>query len=111
MLDRVYRTGKVARDVPIAEFRERTQQWRCTVWPQLNAQDRPEHLVIELWEATPADLVLALQREVSERILLSALRERDATDKAERSSQRATFLAAEGRAVAIFDDRLMAPAA
>ncbi len=100
VLDRVYRTGVVARDVPIAEFRERTQQWRCTVWPQLNAQDRPEHLVIELWEATPADLMLALQREVAERILLSALRERDATDKAKRSSQRATFLAAEGRRLA-----------
>ncbi|MDQ6633810.1 MAG: GAF domain-containing sensor histidine kinase [Gemmatimonadota bacterium] len=97
VLDRVFRTTNIARDTSIAGLGEITANWRCTVWPQLNARDRPERLVIEMWESSQADLTLALQREVAERMLLSALRERDATDKAERSSRRATFLAAEGR--------------
>jgi signal transduction histidine kinase len=100
VLDRVFRTLIVVRDTSIAGLGESTANWRCTVWPQLNDRDRPERLVIEMWEASEADLTLALQREVAERMLLSALRERDASDRAERSSRRATFLAAEGRRLA-----------
>jgi signal transduction histidine kinase len=100
VLDRVFRTTIVARDTSIAGLGATTANWRCTVWPQLNARDRPERLVIEMWEASQADLTLDLQREVAERMLLSALRERDATEKAERSGQRATFLAAQGRRLA-----------
>jgi signal transduction histidine kinase len=100
LLDRVFRTTIVVRDSSIAGLGESAAHWRCTVWPQLNDRDRPERLVIEMWESSQADLTLAFQREVAERMLLSALRERDATEKAERSSQRATFLAAEGRRLA-----------
>jgi signal transduction histidine kinase len=100
VLDRVFHTTIIARDTSIAGLGETTANWRCTVWPQLNDRDRPERLVIEMWESSQADLTLALQREVAERMLLSALRERDATDKAERSSRRATFLAAAGRRLA-----------
>jgi signal transduction histidine kinase len=100
VLDRVFRTADVARDTPIGEFGPDTPLWHCTVWSQANAAGRPERLVIEMWESTPADLQLALQREVAERMLLSALRERDATEKAEQSGQRATFLAAQGRRLA-----------
>ncbi len=99
-LDHVFRSGAVARDVSMADDGDGVKQWRCTVWPQLDASDRPERLVIELWESRQADLTLALQREVAERMLLSALRERDATEKAEASSRRATYLAAEGRRLA-----------
>ena len=100
VLDRVFRTAIVARDTPIGDVDENGPTWHCTVWPQLNAAGQPDHLVIEIWESSAADLALALQREVAERMLLAALRERDATDKAERSSRRATFLAAEGRRLA-----------
>jgi signal transduction histidine kinase len=100
VLNRVFRTAVIARDVPVGDIRHIGPPWRCTVWPQLGGDGRPEHLVIELWEASAPDLTLALQREVAERMLLSALRERDAADKAEESSRRATFLAAEGRRLA-----------
>jgi signal transduction histidine kinase len=100
VLDRVFRTTIVARDTSIAGLGETTANWRCTVWPQVNDRGRPERLVIEMWESSQADLTLAFQREVAERMLLSALRERDATEKAERSSRRATFLATEGRRLA-----------
>ena len=100
VMNHVFRTAIVARDTPIGDIGENGPTWRCTVWPQLNAVGQPGHLVIEIWESSPADLTLALQREVAERMLLAVLRERDATDKAERLSQRATFLAAEGRRLA-----------
>jgi len=100
VLDQVFRSASVARDVSISDVGGGVAQWRCTVWPQLNGAGRAEHLVIELWASTQADLTLALQREVAERMLLSALRERDATEKAEASSRRATYLAAEGRRLA-----------
>ncbi|HUQ45628.1 MAG TPA: ATP-binding protein [Gemmatimonadaceae bacterium] len=100
ILDYVFRTGIVARDVAVSDVGEDSPNWRCTVWPQADSAGRPEQLVIELWQGSDADLTLALQREVAERILLSALRERDAADKAEQSSRRATFLAAEGRRLA-----------
>jgi signal transduction histidine kinase len=100
VLDRVFRTAEATRDAPISDFGHTAPGWRCTVWPQLGPKGLPEHLVIELWESSQTDLMLALQREVAERMLLSALRERDATDKAEQSSQRASFLAAAGRRLA-----------
>ena len=99
-LDRVFRTGVVARDLTFASMGESTATWHGSVWSGLNSVGRPEHLVIELWESSQSDLTLALQREVAERLLLSSLRERDATDRAEQSSRRATFLAAEGRRLA-----------
>ncbi len=97
VLDQVFRTSAVARDASFGDPGENAPDWHCTVWPQFDGAGRPERLVIELWESSRADLTLALQREVAERMLLSALEERDATEKAEGSSRRATFLAVEGR--------------
>src|SRR5688572_16433472 len=47
----------------------------------------------------------ALQREVTERLLLSALRESDAADDARASQQRASFLADAGRDLALSLDQ------
>ncbi|MDP1860633.1 MAG: GAF domain-containing protein, partial [Gemmatimonadaceae bacterium] len=69
----------------------------CTVWPEVSRNGETKHLVIELRAATQGEITLALQREVAERLLLSALRERDAADLAETSRRGAAFLAAEGR--------------
>ena len=99
VLDRAFRTGIPARDERIESIDDGTPSWRCTVWPSLT-DGRPEHLLIEIRETTSADRMLALQREVSERMLLAALRERDMADIAEESSRRATYLAAKGRQLA-----------
>ena len=100
LLARVFRTGVAARDDSIVIGGENAPSWYCAVWPHLNGGGTPEHLVIEMGRSSRADLTLALQREVAERMLLSALRERDAAGEAEKSSRRATFLATEGRRLA-----------
>jgi signal transduction histidine kinase len=99
VLDRAFRTGIAVRDERIETIDEGTPTWRCTVWPIVN-DGRPEHLLIEIRETTAADRTLALQREVSERMLLGALREHDAAEIAEESRRRATYLAAKGRQLA-----------
>ena len=99
VLDRAFRTGVTARDEPTGSIEQGTPAWRCSVWPNVNVGP-PEHLLIEIRETTAADRTLALQREVSERMLLGALREHDAADIAEEASRRATYLAAKGRQLA-----------
>jgi signal transduction histidine kinase len=96
-LDRAIRTGVVARDQRIEPLGNGEPAWCCSVWPGLRRDGEPEHLVIELRPASKAEMTLALQREVAERMLLSALEERDLAVSAEASRRRATFLATESR--------------
>jgi signal transduction histidine kinase len=100
LLDRVIRTGVVERDRSIGAVDGGASAWFCTVWPEMSLQGDRAHLVIELRLATQTEITLALQRDVAERMLLSALREHDIAEGAEASSRRATFLAAEGRRLA-----------
>ncbi|MBA3343117.1 MAG: PAS domain-containing protein [Gemmatimonadaceae bacterium] len=100
LLDRAIRTGVVARDQRIDPGVDDAPAWSCTVWPNAGQNGEPGHLVIELREASFAENTLALQREVAERMLLSALREHDAAAGAEASSRRAVLLAEEGRRLA-----------
>ena len=100
LLDRVIRTGVAERDRRIGAVDGGTSAWFCSVWPGMSGQGEPAHLVIELRLATQTEITLALQRDVAERMLLSALREHDIAEGAEASSRRATFLAAEGRRLA-----------
>lgn len=100
VLDRAFRTGAVARNRPIKAVDEREPPLSCTVWPDVNESGESEHLVIEMRIATQGELTLPLQREVAERLLLSALREQDAADVAEGSRRDAAFLAAESRRLA-----------
>ena len=97
LLDRAFRTGLVARDNRIEPVVASALPMSCTVWPEVSRNGETKHLVIELRAATQGEITLALQREVAERLLLSALRERDAADLAETSRRGAAFLAAEGR--------------
>jgi signal transduction histidine kinase len=99
-LDRAWRTGTVVRDQRIEPEVEGALAWYCTAWPHTDVANRPDHLIIELRVATAAELTLATQRQVAERMLLSALREHDLANSAEASTQRASFLAAEGRRLA-----------
>ena len=100
VLDRVRRTGIVERNCSIAAADADAVAWCCTVWPETDPYGTPEHLVIELWVPTQAQLTLALQKDVAERMVLSALRDRDRADDAEVSRRRAAFLATEGRRLA-----------
>ena len=100
VLDRAARTGVVERDSCIASLDQDAAVWFCTAWPCADGVGGAGTLLIELRAATEADSTLALQRDVAERMLLSALRERGIADAAEASSRRATYLAAEGRRLA-----------
>ena len=81
MLDRAARTGLVARNCRINSAIERDDEGSgvlyCTVWPERNGAAEPAYLIIEFREASQGDLTHDLQRTVAERMLLSALEQRD----------------------------------
>ena len=105
LLDRSFRTGAVSRNRHIGPVDERAPPLICTVWPDANEHGESECLVIELRLATQSDLTLKLQREVAERLLLSALRNQDAALAAVESQRGAAFLAAEsGRLAESLDE-------
>ncbi len=95
LLDRVYLSGVVARNCRIGGGRDGGALLRCTIWPVLSHDGKPDHLLIELRSATPGELLQTLQREVAERLLLTALREKDAAESAQASGRRAAFITAE----------------
>ena len=100
LLDRAFRTGVGSRNRRIELLDEHALPLTCTVWPDVNRNGDSEHLVLELRAATAGELTLGYQREVAERLLLSALREQDAAAAADVSRRGAVFLAAEGRRLA-----------
>ena len=97
LLDRARRTGVVARDRRVEAMDEGALLLSCTVWPGVDAHSVTQHLVIEMREASVGELTHALQREVAERLLMSALREQETASRAEQSSRRSSFLEAEAR--------------
>jgi signal transduction histidine kinase len=97
LLDRSLRAGVVSRNVRVGLLDDGTQPVSCTVWPDLEIDEKSTHLVIELRAATPAKRPSRLEREIAERLLLTALRDRDAAELAEERRRRATFLATESR--------------
>jgi signal transduction histidine kinase len=97
LLDHTLRAGVVSRNVGVGSLNNRREPLSCTVWPNREVDSESTHLVLELRATTPAPRALRLQREISERLLMSALREHDAADLAEASRERATFLASESR--------------
>jgi signal transduction histidine kinase len=97
LLDRSLRAGVVSRDVHLASLDDGVQPLSCTIWPDLQIDEKSAHLVIELRARKEAPLTSRLQREIAERLLMSALREHDAAVKAHEAHERANFLAAESR--------------
>ena len=97
LLDRAFRTGDVCRNRRLSSADENALPLMCTVWPDVDRNGNTENLVIELRAATQAELTLAIQRDVAERLLLAALREQEAADAAEVMRIGASFLASEGR--------------
>jgi signal transduction histidine kinase len=100
LLDQTFQSGIVSRDRGIELLRDDALLLSCTVWPDVNPSGEAEHLVIELRATTQEELMLGVQRDVAERLLLSALRDQDAADAAEHLRRDAAFLAAESRRLA-----------
>ncbi|HSJ63536.1 MAG TPA: GAF domain-containing sensor histidine kinase [Gemmatimonadaceae bacterium] len=100
VLDRVFRSGLTARDNAIVRRGSEHATLSCTVWPVLNARNLPEKLVIEVRDLVVAEAERAWHRDVSERLLLSALREQDAARDSADAAQRARLLAAASRDLA-----------
>ncbi|MEO6209488.1 MAG: ATP-binding protein [Gemmatimonadaceae bacterium] len=97
LLDRAFRTRVVSRNRSLQPLGAAAQSLRCTVWPDVNAEGETDQLLIELRPATLGETNGALQRQVAEQLLLSALREHDEAVLAHTSWRRAMFLATESR--------------
>ena len=100
ILDRAFRDGDELVEARLEASGQRAAGWRFNVWPVIADNGQPEALGIEIRDSTPSDLALDLQREVSEQMLLGALRERGFADDAEAARRRAAFLAEAGRLLA-----------
>jgi signal transduction histidine kinase len=100
LLDRAFRVGVALRDERVDAAPGSDTSWRCTAWPIIDDDGRPEGLGIELREDEDSDASLDLQREVAEQMLLGALRERGLAEDAEDARRRAAFLAEAGRLLA-----------
>jgi signal transduction histidine kinase len=101
VLDRVFRTGLTAHDDAIARRGSERTTLSCSVWPVLNARNLPEKLVIEVRDLVVAEAERAWHRDISERLLLSALREQDAARDSADAAQRARLLAGASRDLAL----------
>ncbi|MDB4908561.1 MAG: ATP-binding region ATPase domain protein [Gemmatimonadetes bacterium] len=97
LLDRAFRTGTIVRSRLIGTPGEVPPPLSCSVWPNIGANGEVDSLLVEIRTATPAQLTISLQRQVAERLLLSALRELDAAAVAESARRNASFLSAETR--------------
>jgi signal transduction histidine kinase len=95
VLDRARRTGIVVRNRRVEPVEARSTPLCCSIWPGLDPNGDTRQMVIELRPCSDAELSLGLQREVAERLLLSALREQQSAERAEDSLRSAAFLAME----------------
>ena len=100
LLDRVFATGLTVRDDALALRGSERSPLSCTVWPVLNARSLPGKLVIEVRDVTVTEGERARHRDISERLLLSALREQDAARDSANAAQRARLLATASRELA-----------
>ena len=100
ILDRAFGGAVELLDERVGKPGETSSGWRCSVWPVIADDGRPDALGIEIRESNPPDPTLELQRQVAEQMLLGALRERGFAEDAEEARRRAAFLAEAGRLLA-----------
>ncbi|HUQ18248.1 MAG TPA: HAMP domain-containing sensor histidine kinase [Gemmatimonadaceae bacterium] len=100
LLDRAFRDGAAVRDEEVYTSRAEGTVWRCTAWPVVDDHGRPEALGVELRTVDRFDGEVNLQRELAEKMLISALRETGIAHDAESARRRAAFLAEAGRLLA-----------
>jgi signal transduction histidine kinase len=97
LLDRAYENMISLDGRLVGRMGRSRSYWNCRIWPILRSDGRAEGLGMELHKAAHQQRSAALQREVAERLLISALREAEAADKAEAGHSRAVLLADAGR--------------
>jgi signal transduction histidine kinase len=105
ILDRAFRERLELLDVALDAPTERAKSWRCSVWPVVGEDGETNALGIQIQDGMSPDDSLAIQRQVAERMLLGALRERGFAEDAEAARRRAAFLAEAGRLLAESVDR------
>ena len=105
MLDEVSASGAPSEQVWVGLIGHEKTGWTCTVWPLRVVGQADGSLVIELRPNGDAERAQETQRAITERLLLSALREGDAAATAEQSHRRAWVLADAGRNLAKSLDR------
>ncbi|HEY5087249.1 MAG TPA: ATP-binding protein [Gemmatimonadaceae bacterium] len=81
---------------PLGEESSPEGVWRCMVWPVRAPVAGIDELVVELWHAREEESSLVRQREIAERMLLSALREQSLSE----DNARLYGVANDARAVA-----------
>lgn len=94
LLDRAFQRGETIRDELVDPGDGAAARWSCTVWPVPPEQPAPEGLVVEVRDVGYIEGARSRQRDVAERLMLSALREQDAARNAVQASHRTAFLAA-----------------
>jgi len=100
LMDRAAREGSALQRQLVGRLHTDGPAWSCSIW-RVNSRDNGvPGLVIELSVATHGERTVSLQREVAERLVLSVLRETDATVEAEESSERSVYLADAGHRLA-----------
>ena len=90
ILDQAFRDSAERLNERMDASSERASGWHVSVWPAIAADGRVEALGIEIGEAIAPDPALALQRRVTEQMLLGALRERGLADDAETANRAKT---------------------
>lgn len=96
ILDEVLRSGAAAEHHPEHPPGTWLHGRSLGVW-RITHEDDVHGLGIEVTDISAAGLAQDLQRQLSERMLLAALRERDVAEAAEAARKRAVFLAHAGR--------------
>jgi signal transduction histidine kinase len=105
LLDRAFRDGGTIRDELLVVEGTAESRWSCTVWPISPETPVPEGLVLEVRDAGYVEGAFARQRIIAERLLIGALREQDTARQAVEASERAAFLAAASRDLAMSIDQ------
>jgi signal transduction histidine kinase len=92
LLDRVRRDGVAAYHARIGVL------WLCDAWPVGEEQGgRLDYLVVTLRRAQRREITRVRHRAITERLLLTALREQDVAQRADNARARAVFLAETSR--------------
>jgi signal transduction histidine kinase len=101
LLDKVFRSGKTERDVIVQPSDVLAVPRSCTVWPVTDSDGLSERLVVEVRDVELIEGARLRQKAITERLLLSALRDQDLARDAVSATDRAQYLAEASRDLAV----------
>ena len=96
LLDRAWSRSEVLHDQFLGPLNEQQEDWSCSIWPLGHTTLSSSLLVVELHPAMVPAPNLALQRSITERLLLASLRDTEAKNRAQSALAQAEFLAEAG---------------